>query len=105
MAFKRRDMGEVLFIWDLEEDPQGNVQHIAEHGVTVEEVEEVVSAHHRTASTSRSSGEPIAFGWTETGKYILVVYERIERDPLTVRPVTAYETTPPSPKKGKKHGR
>ena len=24
-------------IWDLEDDPEGNVQHLAEHGITVEE--------------------------------------------------------------------
>ena len=30
-------------IWDLEDDPDGNVQHIAEHGVTPEEVEEVLN--------------------------------------------------------------
>ena len=29
--------------WDLDEEPDGNVQHIAEHGVTKEEVEEVLS--------------------------------------------------------------
>jgi hypothetical protein len=98
-------MAEVLFIWDLEDDPEGNVQHIAEHGVTMEEVEEVVSAHHRRGTTSRSSGSPAAFGWTETGKYIIVVYERVESDPLTVRPITAYETEPPRRKKGKRHGR
>ncbi len=27
-------------IWDLEDDLHGNVQHIAEHGVTIEEVED-----------------------------------------------------------------
>jgi hypothetical protein len=29
-------------IWDLPDDPKGNVQHIAEHDVTPEEVEEVL---------------------------------------------------------------
>ena len=28
-------------LWDLDDDPEGNVQHCAEHGVTKEEVEEV----------------------------------------------------------------
>jgi hypothetical protein len=28
-------------IWDLEDDPRGNIQHLAEHDVTPEEVEEV----------------------------------------------------------------
>jgi hypothetical protein len=98
-------MAEVLFLWDLEDDPEGNVQHIAEHGVTQEEVEVVVSARHRRASTSRSSGEPIAFGWTVTGKHIVVVYEHVESDPLAVRPITAYETPPPRGRKRRKHGR
>ncbi len=29
-------------IWDLEDDPEGNVQHIAEHDLTPEEVESVL---------------------------------------------------------------
>jgi hypothetical protein len=29
-------------IWDLDDDPDGNVQHCDEHGVTKEEVEEVL---------------------------------------------------------------
>jgi DNA-binding XRE family transcriptional regulator len=32
----------ILIIWDLEDDPRGNIQHIAEHDVTPEEVEEVL---------------------------------------------------------------
>jgi hypothetical protein len=31
-------------IWDLEDDPDGNVQPCAEHGVTKEEVEEVLES-------------------------------------------------------------
>ena len=30
------------FLWDLDDDPGGNVQHIAEHCITVREVEEVI---------------------------------------------------------------
>ena len=29
-------------LWALDDDPEGNVQHCAEHGVTKEEVEEVL---------------------------------------------------------------
>ena len=39
--------------------------------------------------TSRSSGRPIATGYTPDGRLILVVYEEI--DECTVYPVTAYE--------------
>ena len=33
-------------IWDLDDDPEGNVYHCAEHGVTPEEVEEVFRKRH-----------------------------------------------------------
>ena len=29
-------------VWDLDDDLEGNVQHIAEHGLTIEEVEDVL---------------------------------------------------------------
>jgi hypothetical protein len=29
-------------IWDLDDEPDGNVQHIAEHGLTKEEVDDVL---------------------------------------------------------------
>lgn len=75
-------------IWDLDGDPEGNVQHCAQHGVTKEEVEEVLQNPTDT-DISRSSGLPVAFGDTSTGKHLMVVYEEI--DAATVYPVTAYE--------------
>jgi hypothetical protein len=57
-------MADLRFIWDLEDEPEGNVQHIAEHGITQDEVEEVVSNHHDEAIASKSSGLPLTFGWT-----------------------------------------
>ena len=75
-------------IWDLDDDPRGNVQHIAEHDIVKEEVEEVLG-NPAGIETSRSSGRPIAFGETGTGRLIAVVYEEIDED--TVYPVTAYE--------------
>lgn len=38
---------------------------------------------------SSSSGNPVAWGYTQDGRYIIVVYQKI--DPATVLPVTAYE--------------
>lgn len=35
-------MIDAIIAWDMDDDPEGNVQHIAEHGITVEEVEEVL---------------------------------------------------------------
>ena len=50
-------------------------------------------------AVSRSSGLPTAFGWTSTGRHLAVVYELVDDDPLTLRPVTAYEAPPLAPKK------
>ncbi len=57
-------------IWD--DGPGGNVEHILEHGITIDEVEEVLF-NPTGRDLSRSSGLPIAFGFTPDGRYILVV--------------------------------
>jgi uncharacterized DUF497 family protein len=80
-------------IWDLDDDPDGNVQHFAANGVAVEEAEEVLFAADDVFA-SNSSGRPIVFGWTSTGKYLAVVFEFVEREPRSVYPLTAYETNP-----------
>ncbi len=49
-------MASVECIWDLEDDPEGNVQHIAEHDVTLEEAEEVIQDRYEAAVSSQSSG-------------------------------------------------
>jgi uncharacterized DUF497 family protein len=63
------------------------VQHVAEHGLTPEDVEEVLFGVHEL-DTSHSSGSPIAFGFTSGGAYVCVVFEWVDED--TVYPVTAY---------------
>jgi hypothetical protein len=57
-------VSQVEFVWDLDDDPEGNNWHICVggHGVTREELEEVVSGNYGTATESRSSGQPEAFG-------------------------------------------
>ena len=82
---------DVHIIWDLRNDPDGNIAHIAEHGLTQEDVEDVLFNPDNTTVTSNSSGEPITFGFTSAGLYIAVVWEHIFDDPLTMRPLTAYE--------------
>jgi uncharacterized DUF497 family protein len=77
-----------IVLWDLDDDPEGNVQHCTEHGVTKEEVEEALQ-NVTDADVSRSSGRPVVFGDTSTGRHLMVVYEQIDAD--TVYPVTAYE--------------
>jgi len=88
-------MFDVQILWDLEDDPDGNVQHIAVNGVTVDEYVEVFAANYDKRTVSRSSDRPICFGWTSTGKHIAVVWDEIQPDdPLIIRPVTAFETPP-----------
>jgi uncharacterized DUF497 family protein len=77
-------------IWDLDDDPDGNVQHCGEHGITTEEVEEVFQ-NATDADVSRSSGRPVIFGDTNSGRHLMVVYEQIDAD--TVYPVTAYDVS------------
>jgi uncharacterized DUF497 family protein len=74
------------FIWVA--GPQGNVEHLAEHGVSPREAEEVVS-RPIAVDVSTSSGRPIAFGLTRTGRKLAVVYEPI--DSITVYAITAYD--------------
>jgi hypothetical protein len=53
-----------------------------------------------STAVSRSSGQSEAFGWTSTGKYLIVVFERVSADPRVAYPITAYEVPPPG--KGKR---
>lgn len=77
-----------FILWDLDDDPDGNVQHCAQHGVTKEEIEEVFE-NAIDADVSRTTGRPVLFGDTSTGRHIMVVFEEIDKD--TVYPVTAYD--------------
>jgi hypothetical protein len=74
-------------IWDLPDDPEGNVQHIALHGLTPADVEHVLN-HPRRNSKSRSSSRPVIFGRTPSGEDIVVVYEEISSG--VIYPITAY---------------
>jgi hypothetical protein len=74
-------------IWDLPDDVEGNVQHIADHGLTPVDVAHVLNNPERY-DTSRSSGWPMVFGHTPSGEYVAVIYEEI--DDSTVYPITAY---------------
>jgi uncharacterized DUF497 family protein len=74
------------FIWD--ESEGGNVEHVAEHDLTREEVEYVVQ-NPECLLKSRSSGRPALKGYTADGRYVFVAYEQV--DPMTVYVVSAYE--------------
>jgi hypothetical protein len=75
-------------IWDLDDDPEGNVQHCDEHGVSKVEVEEVFQ-NATDADVSRSSGRPAIFGDTDAGRHLIDIFEEIDSD--TVYPITAYD--------------
>jgi uncharacterized DUF497 family protein len=91
LEFPRARVIDAIIAWDMEDDPQGNVRHIAEHGITMEEVEEVLLDENNAVGESRSSGRPVTFGDTSTGKRIAVIWEQTLDNPLVIRPVTAYE--------------
>jgi uncharacterized DUF497 family protein len=77
-------------IWN--DEPGGNVEHIEEHGWSVEDVEHVL-ANPTSNDTSHSSGLPCVFGYTPDGTHIIVVFESIDEE--TIYPVTAYEVPEP----------
>ncbi len=79
-------------LWDDEDDLDGNLEHLAEHGLTVEDVEHILS-EPLCEGRSRSSSLPAAWGYTPDGRYIIVVYEQIDED--MVRVITAYEVSEP----------
>jgi uncharacterized DUF497 family protein len=79
-------------IWDDPDDPEGNVEHIAEHGLTIEDVECVLNDPISEAE-SESSGRPCCFGYTQSGEYIIVIYEAVSDD--SVYPITAYQVPEP----------
>lgn len=82
----------IRVFWDDPNDLDGNVEHIAEHGLTIEDVEEVLGEPASTG-LSKSSGLPCLWGYTPDGRYILVVYEAVDDE--SIRVVTAYEVPEP----------
>lgn len=90
------DLRDALFDWDEPDEERGNTVHIAEHGLTPEEVESVLGNEQTQFDLSDASGRPIAFGATFTGRFIAVVFEVLNPDdPLIIRPITAYEVPEP----------
>lgn len=84
-------------IWD-----EQNIAHLAEHGLTPDEVDEVICNDLLPVAESDSSGLPCRFGWTSTGKHIIAIWTVQNVDPEIVYPVTAFEVEPPRPKRRRK---
>ena len=90
------DLRDALIDWDEQDDEGSNTAHIAEHDLTPEAVESALFDENTTFDVSDSSGRPIAFGRTNTGRFIPVVFEVLNpADPLVIRPITAYDVPEP----------
>lgn len=77
------------FDWD-----DGNVEHIARHGVEPWEAEEAVADVRRAAFSARGENRAGVIGMTENGRMLVVIVDRVERPEGTVRRVaTARDTT------------
>ena len=76
-------MPQFFFYW-----PPYRVQKVEDHGLTTEEVEEVVQSPVETGF-SRKSGLPLARGYTSTGRWIVCIYRM--SDAVTVEVITAFE--------------
>lgn len=74
-----------VFLWDGLND-----EHVAEHGITTEEFEQVVlAAYESDIEPSRSSDRLVVIGRTEADRKICCVFEVI--DEIYCYPVTAFE--------------
>ncbi len=82
-------------IWDEDDDPVGNVAHIAEHDISIDEVEDVLYNPRNRTGPSNHPGRMRTCGATVRGRFICVAWERAEDDPLIVKPVTAFDSNPP----------
>ena len=76
-------------IWD--DDPiDGNVAHLAEHGVTPSEFEDVLQNSPQKPEMSRFNPRHLILnGRTRAGRELKIVYEQV--DTITVYPITAYD--------------
>ena len=59
-AATRCAMPAIEIIWDLEDDPEGNVAHLAEHDVSQDEVLEVLTAPTAREAFGRPNSNAIS---------------------------------------------
>lgn len=90
------DLQDASIDWDELADEGSNTAHIAAHGLTPDEVESALFDENTRFDVSDSSGRPMAFGSTGTGRFIAVVFDILNAaDPLVIRPITAYDVPKP----------
>jgi hypothetical protein len=76
------------FIWTQEIET-----HLAEHGVSPDDFEQVV-CDPVSKGVSRSSGLPCVWGYATDGRYLLAVYEQL--DDMRILLATAYQVPEPA---------
>lgn len=76
-------------IWDLDDDVAGNVEHVRQHGLTKEDVENALLEPIEFGA-SRSSGRSLIRGYALDQREIVVIFDQI--DEITVYPITAFES-------------
>ena len=79
------------FVW-----PEDQIEHIARHGVTPEEFEEVCSGNCLLDKTKSKGQNPVylAYGQTESGRYLFCAVIRFPDGngyPITARDMTSTE--------------
>lgn len=79
------------FEWDRGDDPEGNVAHIARHGVVPEEVEEALVYNPLVLRTG--DGRYLGYGMTGDERPLFVVF--VSKTGGIVRPLTARAMTDP----------
>ena len=70
------------------------VEKLAQHGITPEDFEHVVTESDDRALSRHWADRQVAFGYTDDGRYIICIYELLA-DGVTLIPVTAYEVPEP----------
>ena len=83
---------DAVIAWDDEDDTQGNVRHIDDNGISMDEFETILIDDNSLRGRSRSSGRHTAWGVLPDGREITIVYElELINRRIVIRPVTAYE--------------
>jgi hypothetical protein len=67
-------------------------EKLADRGIETVDVEAIVRDPYGT-DTSNTSGLPVSFGWLPDGRYVIVVYKRI--DEVIIQVYTCYEVREP----------
>ena len=89
-------MSQYRFWWD-----ENNIEHIANHGVEPYETEEVIDDDPFIAKMGE--GKYVAYGQTDSGRYLLVVFAPKSEQRLRV--ITARDMTAAEKKRFKRRGK